>query len=101
MQLVRILIVDDHERARQTFRLLLLSRADLSVCGEARDGIEAVAQAKALKPDVILMDVSMPRMNGIAATRVIRNEVPEADVILVSQNEPAVVREQAAGSTAR
>jgi PAS domain S-box-containing protein len=101
MQSVRILIVDDQERARQAFRLLLSPRADLSVCGEACDGIEAVAQAKALKPDVILMDVSMPRMNGIAATRVIRNEVPEADVILVSQNEPAVVREQAAGSTAR
>jgi len=101
MQSVRILIVDDQERARQAFRLLLLSRADLSVCGEACDGIEAVAQAKALKPDVILMDVSMPRMNGIAATRAIRLEVPEADVILVSQNEPAVVREQAAGSTAR
>ena len=101
MQSVRILIVDDQERARRAFRLLLLPRADLSVCGEACDGIEAVAQAKALRPDVILMDVTMPRMNGIAATRIIRKEVPEADVILVSQNEPAVVREQAAGSTAR
>ncbi len=101
MQSARILIVDDQEKARQTFRLLLLPHADLSVCGEACDGIEAVAQAKTLKPDLILMDVTMPRMNGIAATRIIRKEVPEADVILVSQNEPAVIREQAAGSTAR
>jgi PAS domain S-box-containing protein len=101
MQSARIMIVDDQEGARQALRSLLSSCATLSVCGEACDGLDAVAKAKALRPDVILMDVSMPRMNGIDATRVIGKEVPESDVILVSQNEPAVLRQQAAGSAAR
>ena len=101
MQSARILIVDDQEGARQALRSLLSSRANLSVCGEACDGLDAVEKAKALRPDVILMDVSMPQMNGIDATRVIGKEVPASDVILVSQNEPVVIRQQAAGCAAR
>jgi PAS domain S-box-containing protein len=101
MQPARILIVDDQEGARRALRSLLSSCVNLSVCGEACDGLDAVAKAKALRPDVILMDVSMPRMNGIDATRAIAEEVPESDIILVSQNEPAVIRQQAAGSAAR
>jgi DNA-binding NarL/FixJ family response regulator len=91
---LRILLVDDQEAVRRGLRSLLSSRADWSICGEAEDGADAVAKAKALRPDVVLMDVSMPRMNGLDATRIIRRELPESKVVIVSQNDPAVVRRQ-------
>jgi len=93
---LRILIVDDYETVRRGVRSLLSSRRDWAVCGEAGDGLEAVDKAKSLRPDVVLMDISMPRMNGVEATRIIRREVPESKVIIVSQNDPAVVSRQAA-----
>jgi len=92
---LRILVVDDHEPVRRSLRFLLSSRADWSVCGEAEDGPEAVEKAIALRPDVVLMDVSMPRMNGLEATRIIRRELPESKVVIVSQNDPVVARRQA------
>ena len=93
---LRILIVDDYETVRRGVRSLLSTRRDWVVCGEAGDGLEAVEKAKSLRPDVVLMDVSMPRMDGVEATRIIRREVPESKVIIVSQNDPAVVSRQAA-----
>src|SRR3981081_1717656 len=93
---LRILIVDDHETVRRVIRSLLSLRRDWVVCGEAGDGLEAVEKAKSLRPDVVLMDISLPRMDGLEATRIIRREVPEAKVIIVSQNDPAVVSSQAA-----
>jgi PAS domain S-box-containing protein len=98
---VRLLIVDDHAAVRHGIRSLLALRADWSVCGEAADGIEAVEMAQRLRPDVVLMDLSMPRMNGVEATRMIRSELPSAQVILVSQNEPSVVGRHAAELGAR
>ena len=98
---IRILIVDDHESVRRGISSLLSARAEWSICGEASDGLEAVDQAKKLRPDVILMDVNMPGMDGVQATKIIRQEVPEADVILVSQNDPSVVRRQASEIGAR
>src|ERR1700729_3803663 len=64
-----ILIVDDHEIVRRGLRSLLASRPEWEICGEAGDGLEAVEKAKKLLPDVVLMDVSMPRMDGLEATR--------------------------------
>src|SRR6202521_152723 len=93
---LRILIVDDHETVRRGLRILLSSRRDWVVCGEAGDGFEAVEKAKSLRPDVVLMDISMPGMDGVEATKIIRREVPESKVIIVSQNDLTVVSSQIA-----
>src|ERR1700724_583133 len=73
---LRILIVDDHEAVRSGLRTLL-SSSELTISGEACDGLEAVEKTGQLRPDLVLMDVSMPRMDGIAATRIIRREMPD------------------------
>jgi PAS domain S-box-containing protein len=90
----QILIVDDNEAVRKSLRALISSHSEWQVCGEAIDGLDAIAKAKTLRPDVVLMDISMPRMNGLEATRVLRQELPEAKVVIVSQNDPAIVRYQ-------
>jgi PAS domain S-box-containing protein len=95
MQTLRILIVDDHQAVRRGLRSLLTTRGDWIVCGEAVDGVEAVEKAREFRPDVVLMDISMPRMSGIEATRIIQSELPETKVVIVSQNDPDVVRKQA------
>jgi len=84
---LRILIADDHEVVRRGLRSLLASRMDWEVCGEAADGVEAVEKAKNLRPEVVLMNISMPRMNGLDATRIIRRELPECKVIIVSMTD--------------
>jgi DNA-binding NarL/FixJ family response regulator len=64
-----ILIVDDHEIVRRGLRSLLSARPEWQICGEAEDGLQGVERAKALRPSLVLMDISMPRMNGLEATR--------------------------------
>ena len=98
---LRVLLVDDHEPVRRGIRSLLTRHPDWSVCGEAADGLEATQLARELQPDVILMDMSMPRMGGAEATRIIRKEVPQAHVIIVTQSDPALVQEQASQIGAR
>lgn len=96
MSPLRILLVDDQQPVRRGLRSLLSSRTDWLVCGEAVDGLEAVEKAKTLRPNVVLMEISMPRLNGLEATRIIRQEVSESQVILISQNDPTIVDRQAA-----
>lgn len=89
---ITLLLVDDHPVVRKGTRELLEGESDLRVLGEAGTGEEAVAQARRLTPDVILMDVSMPGMNGIEATRAIKAEQPGVGVlVLTSYDDDAYV----------
>ena len=92
---MRILLVDDNATVRRGIRSLLSERPEWSVCAEAADGVEAVEKAKELRPDTVLMDVSMPRMDGLQATRIIRRDLPHTKVIIISQNDPSLVSQQA------
>ncbi len=80
----RLLIVDDHELARTSLRLLLSGEPDLEVVGVAVNGKEAVACCRKLHPDLVLMNVRMPIMDGITATRLIRKAFPATKVLLLS-----------------
>jgi len=91
----RILVVDDNEPVRRSIQTLLGSRKGWLVCGEAADGLQAVEEAKSLRPDLIIMDVSMPNMNGLEAAKIILREVCASRILVISQNEPAIVRRQA------
>jgi DNA-binding NarL/FixJ family response regulator len=81
---VRLLITDDHDVVRQGLRLYLRRDPEIEVVGEAADGEAAVELARSLRPDVVLMDLLMPRMDGIAATEAIRSELPEVEVVALT-----------------
>lgn len=91
---IRILLADDHSVVRQGFSALLRAQADMDVIAEATNGREAVEKARELQPDVIVMDVAMPELNGIEATRRIQEEAPRSRVLALSMHKDAVyVRE--------
>jgi DNA-binding NarL/FixJ family response regulator len=91
---VRILVVDDFEPWRRHICSTLKARQELQVVGEASDGLEAVQLAEGLKPELILLDIGLPTLNGIAAARQIRKLTPESKIIFVSQeSSPDVVQE--------
>jgi DNA-binding NarL/FixJ family response regulator len=94
MSKLRILIADDHEVARRGIRALLESHPGWEVCGEAADGREAVACAGRLKPDLVLLDIGMPSLNGLDATRQILAAAPETRVLILTMHDAEqVVRE--------
>jgi two-component system, NarL family, response regulator LiaR len=89
---VRVLIADDHGVVRQGLRMFLSLDLELAVVGEAENGEEALLMARELKPDVVLMDLLMPVMDGVEATKAIRNELPDVEVVaLTSVLEDTVV----------
>ncbi|MGE3913618.1 MAG: response regulator [Chloroflexota bacterium] len=81
---IRVLLVDDHPLAREGLRRLLEGRDDMVVVGEAGDGLEGVERALSLRPDVILMDLQMPRLSGVGAVQALREQWPEARVLIVT-----------------
>jgi len=97
---IRILIADDHGMVRQGLRMYLKLDPELEIVGEAADGAEAVRLAHELKPDVVLMDLLMPVMDGITATDVIRRELPDTEVIALTSvlEDSAVVGAVRAGA---
>ncbi len=98
---MRVLVVDDHEVVRRGVRSLILTQSKYEVCGEAVDGQDAVDKAQKLHPDVIVMDVSMPRLNGFEATRLIRAALPDSEVLILSQHDSPEMVRQAFKSGAR
>ncbi len=87
MNSIRVLIADDHAVFREGLHLLINGFKDIEVVAEAADGIEALEKARATKPDVILMDIAMPRMNGLDATKVIHDALGDVKVIILSMHE--------------
>jgi two-component system, NarL family, response regulator LiaR len=97
---IRILLVDDHSVVREGLRMFLRRDPELDVVGEAANGAEAVEMARALRPDVVLMDLVMPVLDGIAATAAIRDELPATEVVALTSviESESVVRAMKAGA---
>ena len=87
MKTVRILVADDHEVVQAGLCALLEGQAEYEVCGQATTGRDAVAQAKRLKPDVVVLDIAMPELNGLEATRQILKAAPRTEVLILTVHE--------------
>lgn len=102
MRQTRVLLADDHTLIRAGLRLVVDQEPEFTVVGEAADGRQAVARAQSLKPDIVVMDVGMPGLNGIEACRQIRESLPETQVVMLSMHsdEGYVLRALKAGARA-
>ena len=96
----RLLIVDDHELVRESTQHMLEGETDLEVVGEAVNGRHALELCRRLRPDLVLMDVRMPEMDGLSATRAIKEEMPAINVLMVSAYESEDYRREAASAGA-
>jgi DNA-binding NarL/FixJ family response regulator len=102
MKKLRVLLADDHNLIRAGLRLVVAQEADLTVVGEAENGRQAVAMAESLAPNVVVMDIGMPDLNGIEACRQIREKLPGTEVVMLSMHsdEGYVLRALKAGARA-
>jgi DNA-binding NarL/FixJ family response regulator len=98
--MMRLLLVDDSDLIRRGVRSLLSSQTKWEICGEARDGAEAMLKARELLPDLILLDVNMPGMSGLEVTRLLRQELPNAKILIMSQHDPQRISTSALGAGA-
>jgi DNA-binding NarL/FixJ family response regulator len=98
---LKILLVDDEKMVRSALQRLLSARPEWKVVGEATDGLDAVLKARDLKPDVVIMDVTIPEMNGLQATPAIKKENPSVEILIFTQHDSnQIVREaQKAGAS--
>ncbi|HIE65457.1 MAG: response regulator transcription factor [Nitrospira sp.] len=87
MKKIKVLIADDHRVVREGLGAILKTKRDMNVVGEAKNGLEAVQMAKKLKPEVILMDISMPEMNGVEATRLIKKDFPHIGIVALTMHD--------------
>lgn len=92
---IRVMIVDEHDMVRKGLVTVLQLKADLDLVGEARNGQEAIQMCEQLQPDVVLMDLMMPVMNGVTATRIIRERWPQVQVIALTASQEQEVVEEA------
>ena len=99
--LISVLVVDDYEPWRRFASTALLKQPELRVIGEVSDGLEAVQQAQQLQPDLILLDVGLPTLNGIEAARRIREVSPSSKILFVSENRSPDIAEAALSTGAR
>jgi two-component system, NarL family, response regulator NreC len=97
----RVLIADDHILVRRGMRAILEMYPEWEVCGEASTGTEAVGKASELRPDVVIMDISMPGPSGLEATRQIRQALPRTEVLIVSMHESREIIRAARDAGAR
>jgi len=84
---IRILVADDHQLVRLGICRLLSQQPDFHIVGEASDGVEAITKAKEHQPDVVVLDITMPQLNGIAATPGIKDVAPHAEVLIVTDHD--------------
>jgi DNA-binding NarL/FixJ family response regulator len=101
MASIRVLLADDHVLMRHGLRLIIDSQEDMEVVGEAGDGFEALELAEELRPDIILMDIAMPRCDGLEATRLIKRRLPQVKIIVLTVHEEAESLFEALQSGAR
>ena len=101
MSSLRILIADDKPLVRSGLRILLERHDGWAVCGEAADGLEALEKATNLKPDVILLDISMPKLDGLNALPLLRDKVPDSEVLILTLHERLDMARAAAHAGAR
>jgi len=98
---LRILVVDDHPSMRNTIRTFLERHPGWEVCGEASDGIEAIQRATDLRPDIAIMDLDMPRLNGLEATRRIHDLIPSTRVLILTLHDISTLPKMARDSGAQ